>query len=126
MSNRELQVESEISTFRGVDERTVPTLLDSNFFSSSRNVYFGLDGVVSRIEGKLLLRKLDDSIVNLVQFGDKIIIQTLATLQIVTLKELYEPEPPTPPESLFLLSDTDPENKLVSDGDGFNLISDNG
>lgn len=88
MSNREHRIDSEIASFRGVNERMEATLLDNALVSSSRNIYFGLDGVASRIEGKRLAGLIDFPIVNIHQFGERVLIQTTDNLQMISLSDL--------------------------------------
>lgn len=88
MSNREHQVTTQIGSFRGVNERMEATLLDTSLVSNSRGIYFGLDGVASRIEGKLFAGILPFPVINFHQFGDRVLIQTTENLQILNLSDL--------------------------------------
>lgn len=88
MSQREFNIGTQISSLRGVNERMEATLLDNSLVSSSRNVYFNVDGVASRIEGKRLLGVIPGTIVNLYQFDENVLIQTLENLHIIKLTDL--------------------------------------
>lgn len=90
MSNRELVTKAEISSLRGVNERMESTILQDDLVSNSRNIYFGIDGVATRIEGKILSGKFDESVVHMQQFGSQVLIQTLSDLRIVSVQELIE------------------------------------
>lgn len=110
---RETQQQTSLQQWRGIDQRTQPTLLRDGFFSSSRGLFFGLDGAAERISGKALAFRFVDAILNEVeevysifQFGDIALVQTIsqtqeaAKLYFVSIAELYAltipPQPGVP------------------------------
>lgn len=129
MSQREHRVDTEIASFRGVNERLEATLLDTSLVSSSRNIYFGLDGVASRIEGKQLAGILNHPIINIHQFGDRVLIQTTEDLQMIPLQDLLAGTfivlPGTPDVPIFVSKTASSITILtppaVTDADSYNL-----
>lgn len=88
MSERESKVDSVLQQWRGVDQRSQPTLVQSGFFVMARGVYFGLGGNAERIPGKTLSLLSDEPVFNMVQFGNKVLIQGLTELSIADLSDL--------------------------------------
>lgn len=88
MSERETRVDNVLQQWRGVDQRTQPTLVKDGFFVMTRGVYFGLGGNAERVPGKVLSLLSDEPVFNIVQFGDKILIQGLTELVMADLSDL--------------------------------------
>lgn len=97
---RETQLDISLQQWRGVDQHTQPTLVRDGFFVMARGVFFGLGGNAERIPGKRLAGLLESAVFQLHQFGDKVIVQTLDAVQMLTVEELVDfditlPIPPT-------------------------------
>lgn len=89
MSQRETQVQSSLQKWKGVNQRTQPTLLEDGFFSMSQGIYFGLGDNAERIPGKQLAGYLQGlSIFNIFQFGNISFIQTKTKLFSVPTSDL--------------------------------------
>lgn len=88
MSERESQTSSSLQQWRGVDQRSQPTLVQDGFFMMSRGVFFGFGENAERIPGKALKMLLDDPIFNIVQCGDVTFIQNFDSLQMIPTAEL--------------------------------------
>lgn len=88
MSNRETQIGSSIQQWRGVDQRTSPTLVQDGFFVFSRGVYFGLGDNAERVPGKTLSVKLSGPILQIFQFGSNTIIQSYGQIDFVDTASL--------------------------------------
>lgn len=88
MSERETRVDSVLQQWRGVDQRTQPTLVKDGFFVMARGVYFGLGGNAERIPGKTLSTLMAQPVFNIVQVGQKVIIQGLTTVWICDISDL--------------------------------------
>lgn len=54
----------------------------------SRGVFFGLGDNAERLSGKTLLLKLDTPVFNLFSFGDKVLVQGFASLQMLSARDL--------------------------------------
>lgn len=83
MSNRETQLAISLQQWRGVDQRTSPTLVQEGFFVFSRGVYFGLGDNAERVPGKTLSVKLPGPILQIFQFGSNAIIQGYGQIDFV-------------------------------------------
>lgn len=88
MSNRETQQNSSVQSWRGVDQRTQPTLVQDGFFTMSRGVFFGLGDNAERLPGKEILAYLDEPIFQLFINGNNLLIQTMENLYSVALSEI--------------------------------------
>lgn len=80
MSQRETQLSISLQQWRGVNQRTSPTLVQDGFFVMSRGVFFGLGENAERIPGKKLSGRLPQAIFQIYQFGDAVLIQTFDKL----------------------------------------------
>lgn len=87
MSERETQISISLQQWRGVDQRTSPTRVQDGFFVMSRGVFFGLGENAERVPGKRLSGLMDDAVFNLVQFGDRVLVQTMTKLLIGDVSE---------------------------------------
>lgn len=87
MSNRETFIENEIHSWKGVDQRSQPTLVPSGYVTNARGCLFG-SGESERIPGKQLAGKLSDPIFHLYNFQEITFVQTFDTLYIVPTLEL--------------------------------------
>lgn len=90
MSRRETRLTISLQQWRGVDQRTKPTLVRDGFFVMSRGVFFGLGDNAERIPGKKLSTLLPTAVFNLQQFGNKVLIQIMDSVLIVDAKELTD------------------------------------
>lgn len=88
MSERETQSEGSLQQWKGVDQRTQPTLVHDGFFSMIRGTFFGLGDNASRIPGKRLVLKLAVPVFNLYVFGDIVLVQGQTTLYMLPVSEL--------------------------------------
>jgi hypothetical protein len=102
MSERETLSGDSIQRWKGVNQRTSPTIVQDGFFSHSMGVYFNNEGVV-RIFGKRLAGKLGGPIFHIFQIEGIALLQTQTALWSVTVAELSEffitqfPEEPEAP-----------------------------
>jgi len=88
MPERQIQTVASLQQWRGVDQRTQPTLVSDGFVTWSRGLFFGLGDNAERIPGKTVSLKLTGSVFNLMPFGDKMLVQTLDSVQIIPISEL--------------------------------------
>lgn len=89
MSQRETQISGSLQQWKGVDQRSQPTLVQDGFFMMSKGMLFGFGDNVERMPGKRLSTKMDDAIVSIVQFGRIAFLQTLASgVWMVPIEEL--------------------------------------
>lgn len=104
MSHRETQLDGTLQQWRGVDQRTQPTLVRDGFFVMSRGVFFGLGDNAERVPGKKLAGLQVSPIFHIHQFGDKALVQGMDQVWMVDVAELVElnivfqpgvPDPPT-------------------------------
>lgn len=106
MSIRETRISGSLQQWRGVDQRTSPPLVREGFFTMAKGVQFGFGDNAERMPGKRLAVKMDDAIVNIVQFGELAILQTLNSgMWTVPLAELtlfdIVPQPGMPEQVSF-------------------------
>lgn len=113
MSNRESIIQNEIHSWKGVDQRSQPTLVPQGYVTNARGCFFGLGENAERLPGKRLAGKLDGPIFMLFSFEDATLIQTLDTLYIVPTIELLEL---AIINNLHVILDSDGE--FVRDSDG--------
>jgi len=90
MSTRETLGPISLQQWKGVDQRTSPTLVQSGFFVMSRGVFFGLGDNAERIPGKKLVIRLDDPVLNIFQFEENVILQTADSVMFCTVEELTD------------------------------------
>lgn len=88
MSNREIQDTSSVQKWRGVDQRTQPTLVQDGFFSMSRGVFFGLGDNAERLPGKTVAANLGLPIFQVFVIGSIALVQTTTDLYTVPLSDL--------------------------------------
>ena len=88
MSERETRFQTNQQNWKGVDQRTQPTLVKDDFFVMSKGVLFGSGDNAERLPGKALAFLLPQGVFNIVQFGNMVFIQTFAALQMVSVEEL--------------------------------------
>ncbi len=88
MAERETQISGVLQQWRGVDQRTQPTLVQDGFFVMTRGVFFGLGDNAQRVPGKRLAGLLPAAIFQIVQFGEIAIVQSMNTVNIVPIAEL--------------------------------------
>lgn len=91
MSERETQIQTSFERWRGVDQRTQPTLVQTGFFSSVRGVYFASQSNAQRIPGKVPVFKLNDAVLGIIAMGTTVFVQCLDTLRITDLASLQIP-----------------------------------
>lgn len=98
MSQREIRSPSQLQQWKGVDQRSQPTLVQNGFFVMARGVIFGLSENVERISGKKLALLVDSSIFNLSQFNKNVFVQTKESLRMISVEELinFEETPVSP------------------------------
>lgn len=101
MPERELVATNVINWWKGVDQRTQPTLVQDGFFSMTRGTYFGFGDNCIRLPGKKLSTQLPSSILVLfpIQIGTITIIQTLGVLYVVDTASLLAFDPTLIPEA---------------------------
>lgn len=88
-SQRETQKSAIAQNWKGVDQRTQPTLVAEGYFIMSYGTIVGFaDGGIERLPGKKLAIKIAGPIVNVIQFGDITFIQRLNSLAIIPTSEL--------------------------------------
>lgn len=87
MSRRETRVDSDLQKWRGIDQRTQPTLLQDGFFTISRGIYFGL-GEAERLPGKSLSYQFDGPVFVIAQFDNMAILQGYNEVFMVEVNEL--------------------------------------
>lgn len=103
MSRRETQLTVSLQQWRGVDQRTSPTLVQDGFFVMSRGVYFGLGDNAERVPGKALAGKLAKAVLQISQFGNNVLVQGLGELWFTDVKGLldlditFKPDAPLAP-----------------------------
>lgn len=89
MSQRETQKSGSLQKWKGVDQRTQPTLIADGYFLMSDGAILGFtDDGIERLPGKTLAVKIASPIVNIVQFGSITFIQQLSSLAIIPTAEL--------------------------------------
>lgn len=88
MSRRETQLAISLQQWRGVDQRTSPTLVQEGFFVMSRGVYFGLGDNAERVPGKSFAGLMPSAVLSMYALGDQVIIQTLGATWLSPLSEL--------------------------------------
>lgn len=124
MSERETQIEGSLQQWRGVDQRTQPTLVQDGFFVMSRGVFFGLGDNAERVPGKVMSGKLAGPVFNIQQFGNRVLVQGMSELWIADVEELtdhdiiFQPLAPAVPTfsavSFFSLDVTTPALPLYA------------
>jgi hypothetical protein len=87
MSERETSTGDSIQRWKGVNQRTQPTLVKDDFFTSSRGLYFGPEGVI-RLFGKRLVGKLDGPVFGIFVFGAFAMVQTTTKLWSIPIDEI--------------------------------------
>lgn len=87
MSERETLSGDVIQRWKGVNQRTQPTLVPDDFFTSSRGLYFATYGVV-RLDGKHLVGRLDGPVFSIFQFGKFAFVQTTTKLWSIPIAEI--------------------------------------
>lgn len=115
MSQRETKLDIELQQWRGVDQRTSPTLVQDGFFVMSRGVFFGLGDNAERIPGKHLVLRANQAVFNLVQFGSQALVQTLGELRMISVNELMTGVAPAPPAGDFRITE-DGNIRITEDG----------
>lgn len=104
MSRRETQIAVSLQQWRGVDQRTSPTLVQDGFFVSARGVYFGLGDNAERVPGKQLSGKLEAAVLQVSQFGNNVLVQGLGKLWFTDVQGLldfeisFKPDAPPAPD----------------------------
>ena len=116
MSRRETQIDGELQQWRGVDQRTSPVLVQEGFFVMSRGVFFGLGENAERIPGKVLAALLEDPVFNLVQFGSKVLIQTMDDLLMCDVSDLMGGDFPPPIVEDFRITEAG-DTRITEAGD---------
>jgi len=91
MARRETNLRSDLQQWRGVDQRTQPTLVKSGFFVMARGVFFGLGNNAERLPGKTLTLKSASPIFSITVFGELAFVQTLDNLYSIPLAEIFDP-----------------------------------
>lgn len=87
-SQRETRIAGSTQRWRGVDQRTQPTLVQEGFFIMARGTYFGLGDNVERLPGKKLSGVLPGPVFQMTVLGDIVILQSFDKLYTVPLSEL--------------------------------------
>ena len=88
MSQRETQAPDVQESWKGVDQRTQPTLVANSYFVMARGVYFGLEDAAERLPGKALIRKITGALLHVADFGDNVLLQGEDSVSMIPLSEL--------------------------------------
>ncbi len=115
---RETQGGASLNQWKGINQRTQPTLVQDGFFTEGRGVFFGLGDNAERIPGKRLSGQLDRSIFSITPFQGLLFIQGYDTLSLIPKEEVsdffvtFTPDTPAAPSislvSFFTLTVTMP------------------
>lgn len=88
MAQRETILAAVLQQWRGINQRTQPTLVQDGFFVMARGVFFGLGDNAERIPGKKLAGALTFPIFNICVFGDNVLVQGISSLSILPISDL--------------------------------------
>lgn len=88
MPERNVQAADVKHSWRGVDQRSVPTLTQEGFCTFSKGVFFGLGNNAERISGKKLSGLIELPIFGVWQFGSNVLVQTISDVRMITVAEL--------------------------------------
>lgn len=89
MSQRETVGPKSLQQWRGVNQRLQPTLVPDGFFSNASGVYFGYGDNAERLPGKTLTARINEPVLVIFTFNNLVLIQTLNTVRMVPLSELF-------------------------------------
>lgn len=87
MSERETLSGDSIQRWKGVNQRTQPTLVEDGFFTGSIGLFFNTDGVI-RLDGKKLAGNIGKPVFSIFQVDKIALLQTTTQLLIIPIEEL--------------------------------------
>lgn len=87
MSERETLSGDSVQRWKGVNQRTQPTLVEDGFFTGCTGLYFNTDGVI-RLNGKKLAGNIGQAVFMIFQLDKIALLQTTSQLLAIPIEEL--------------------------------------